>query len=142
MDNKKTEYLKIMSERFGKDTLLSLATTVNNIPNVRIVNSYYEDGKFYTITYALSNKMKEIANNSTVGVCGEWFTGHGIGENIGHINDEKNMQLSTKLKKEFDSWYSNGHIDESDPNTCILCIHLTNGILFSNGTRYDIDFNE
>ena len=27
-----------------------------------------------------------------------------------------------------------------DENTIILCIQLTDGILFSNGTRFDIDF--
>ena len=27
-----------------------------------------------------------------------------------------------------------------DENTCILCIKLTDGVLFSHGTRYDIGF--
>lgn len=40
----------------------------------------------------------------------------------------------------FASWYDNGHINEEDPNTCILCIKLTDGILFSHGKRYEIDF--
>jgi hypothetical protein len=29
---------------------------------------------------------------------------------------------------------------ESDLNTCILRIKLTDGLLFNHGTRYDIDF--
>ncbi len=52
----------IMNERFGHDTLLSVATVGNGIPYVRTVNSYYENGSFYIITYALSNKMKQIKN--------------------------------------------------------------------------------
>lgn len=39
--------LLILSERFGHDTLLSLATMDNMRPAVRIVNSYYENGAFY-----------------------------------------------------------------------------------------------
>ena len=48
---------QIMVERFGKDTLIALATTENEVPYVRYVNAYYENGAFYIITYALSNKM-------------------------------------------------------------------------------------
>ena len=33
--------------------------------------------------------------------------------------------------------YGNGHINEDDPNTIILKIRLTDGILFSNGLRYE-----
>ena len=45
---------KIMNERFGKDNVISLATAENNVPYVRSVNAYYENGTFYVITYALS----------------------------------------------------------------------------------------
>lgn len=141
----KTELIKaleVMIERFGHDTLISLATLDGNIPAVRIVNSYYENGAFYTITYALSNKMKQIEANSTVAICGEWFTAHGVGENMGYICDERNMEIATKLRKTFSTWYSNGHINESDSNTIILRIRLTDAVLFSHGTRYDIDFHD
>lgn len=46
--------------RFGRDTLIVLATVDGDIPNVRTVNSYYENGGFYVITYAKSNKMQQI----------------------------------------------------------------------------------
>ena len=51
---------KIMIERFGKDTVIALATIENGIPYARYVNAYYENGAFYIITYALSNKIKHI----------------------------------------------------------------------------------
>jgi hypothetical protein len=85
--------------------------------------------------------MKQIEANSTVAICGEWFTAHGVGENMGYVCDERNMEIATKLRKAFSAWYSNGHTNESDPNTIILRIQLTNAILFSHGTRYDIDFD-
>ncbi len=41
---------KIMNERFGKDDVISLATAENNVPYVRSVNAYYENGAFYVLT--------------------------------------------------------------------------------------------
>ena len=127
-----------MTERFGHDTLISVATVNGDSPAVRIVNSYYEEGAFYTITYGGSNKMKHIAENPKTAICAEWFTAHGIGENLGWVKDEKNADLMNKLRAAFAEWYDNGHTNEDDPNTCILKITLTDGILFSHGTRYDI----
>ncbi len=46
------------------------------------------------------------------------------------------------MKIAFAEWIGNGHNDFSDPNTIILRIDLTEGVLFSHGTRYDIDFTE
>jgi len=133
---------KLMHERFEKDTLIALATAENGTPSVRAVNSYYENGAFYVITYALSGKMRQIAANPTVALCGEWFTAHGIGENLGHVLDEKNIAMTEKLREVFAAWYGNGHVDESDPNTCLLRIRLTDGVLLSHGTRYEIDFTK
>lgn len=136
------EAQEVMDARFSCDALIALATTGDNTPYVRAVNSYYEDGAFYVITYALSNKMKQIEKNPVVAICGEWFTAHGVGENLGYIRDEKNKEIADKLRAVFAEWYDNGHVNEEDPNTCILCIRLTDGVLFSNGTRYDIEFGE
>ena len=130
-----------MDERFGHDTLISVATINGSRPAVRIVNSYYEDGSFYTVTYALSNKMKQIQINPEFAVCGEWFTAHGVGENLGHVRDDSNAEIMSKLRTVFAEWYDNGHTDESDPNTCLLRIRLTDGVLFHHGTKYEIDFN-
>ncbi len=132
--------LLIMNERFGHDTLISVATIDGKRPAVRTVNGYYEDGSFYAVTHALSNKMKQMQSNPEVAICGEWFTAHGIGENLGYVRDEKNAEIMSKLRAVFAQWYDNGHTDENDPNTCVLRIRLTDGVLFSNGTRYDIDF--
>ncbi len=132
--------MRILTERFGRDTLISLATVEGNRPTVRIVNGYYEDGSFYVVTHALSGKMRQIKSTPEVAVCGEWFTAHGIGENIGHPCDQHNTALMTRLREVFTAWYSNGHTDESDPNTCILRVRLTDGVLMSHGTRYEMDF--
>ena len=130
----------IIQERFGKDSLIALATVDGDIPAVRTVNTVYIDGAFYVVTYALSGKMKQIAKNPTVAICGDWFTAHGVGENLGHVLLEENHNIMEKLRTAFSAWYNNGHTNEADPNTCLLKIRLTDGVLFSHGTRYDIEF--
>jgi general stress protein 26 len=142
MDGNNSEALKIMTEWFGHDVPLSLATTDGVRPWVRIVNSYYEDGSFYVVTYALSNKIKHIEKNQEVAVCAEWFTAHGVGENLGHVLAPGNAEMMAKLRKAFAEWYGNGHTNEDDPNTCLLRVRLTDGILLSYGTRYEIDFSD
>ena len=49
--------LDVMNERFGKDSLIALATLDGERPSVRNVNALYEDGAFYVITHALSGKI-------------------------------------------------------------------------------------
>ena len=129
-----------MTERFGHDNLIALATVDGDSPAVRTVNAYYEDGCFYTVTYALSGKMQQICQNPKVAICGDWFTAHGIGESMGHILLPENAALADKLRAAFAAWYDNGHTNETDPNTIILRIRLTDGVLFHHGTRYDITF--
>ena len=136
------EVQDIMNKRFGKDSLFALATAKNNVPFVRAVNAYYENGCFYIITHALSNKIQQMKENSICSLCGDWFTAQRVGENMGHILAEGNGEIASKLRSAFSEWYDNGHSDENDPNTVILRVRLTRGVLFSHGTRYDIDFTK
>ena len=130
----------ILTDRFGKDSLLALATVEDGIPHVRTVDAVYIDGAFYVVTYALSGKCKQIAKNPTVAISGEWFTAHGIGENLGHVLLWENRAVMDILRKAFAAWYNNGHTNEADPNTCLLKITLTDGVLFADGIRYAIEF--
>ena len=131
----------IMDERFGHDNCISLATVdAGGKPWVRTVNALYADGSFYVITNAASNKMKQLAANPTVAICGDWFTAHGIGENLGHILKPENAVMADRLRTAFAAWYANGHTNEADPNTIILRIRLTDGVLANHGTWYSIDF--
>ena len=129
---------KIMIERFGKDTVIALATVKDDVPYVRSVNAYYENGAFYIITHALSNKMKQIKSNPTVAISVDWFTAHGKGINLGYFRKEENHVIAEKLKKVFAEWIDNGHNNFDDENTIILRIELTSGLLLSHGTRHEI----
>ena len=129
----------ILTARFGKDSLIALATAESNLPHVRTVDALYLDGAFYVVTYALSGKMQQIAKNPIVAISGEWFAGHGIGENLGHVLLEENQPILNVLRSAFAAWYDNGHINETNPNTCLLKIRLTDGVLFADGIRYEFD---
>lgn len=142
MEKLTMETKEIMNERFGKDSIIAIATVKDGQPYVRNVDGFYEDGAFYVITYALSNKMRQIEENPHVAISGDWFTAHGKGINLGWFCKEENKNIAEKLRAAFREWIDNGHNNFDDENTCILCIKLTDGILFSNGKRYDIDFGD
>lgn len=134
----KPEMNAVLTERFGKDSLIALATVDGDIPCVRAVNTYYLDGAFYCVTHAKSGKMKQIAQNPVVGLCGEWFTGHGRAQSLGHVLREENRALMDILRPAFAAWYSNGHVDEADSNTILLKITLTDGVIMKHGKRYEM----
>lgn len=133
------EINEILKERFEKDSLISIATIDNTgMPWVRTVDAIYIDDAFYTITNATTNKMKHINQNPVVAICGEWFSGHGKAESIGYIRNEENKDLADKLRTAFASWYDNGHTNESDINTIILKVAVTDGIIYKDGKRYEL----
>ena len=53
MEKLTKEAEEILIERFGKDSIIALATTIDEIPYVRNVNAFYADGAFYVLTYGL-----------------------------------------------------------------------------------------
>lgn len=132
---------KIMAERFGKDSIIALATVEDGMPYVRWVNAYYEDGAFYIITHALSNKVRQAERSPVVGIAGEWFTAHGRGVNLGYFGKEGNRRIAERLRRAFSEWIDNGHNDFDDENTIILCVELTDGVLLSHGTRYEFQLS-
>lgn len=150
--NKYEEGMQILSERFGngKDNVISLATISmetgangNPRPSVRDVDAYYEDGVFYVVTYAQSNKMKQISENPEVSVSVHFedFFSSGTGENLGWVLDPQNAELRTKLREVFKEWYDFAN-NENDKNCCFLAIHLKKGTLrINHGEKfYHFDF--
>ena len=134
--------LQIIEEKVGnyKDNVISLATIArepaasgNPRPVSRDVDAYYEDGTFYTITWATSNKMQQIAQNPEVSfsVNYGWLSGNGIGENLGWVLDPKNAEIREKLRKAFAEWYDRAN-DESDKNCCYLAIRITRATINHN----------
>ena len=140
MEKLSQEAKEVMIERFGKDSIIALATMCDGIPYVRNVNAFYDDGAFYVLTYGRSNKMKHIEKNPIVAISGDWFTAHGRGVNLGYFGKVENEDIAKKMRVAFSQWIDNGHNNFDDVNTCILRIELKDGLLLSHGTRYSIDF--
>ena len=123
----------ILLERFGKDSIIALATAIDNMPYVRSVDAFYEKGAFYVLTHGLSGKMQQISRNPAVAISGEWFTARGKGVNLGFFGKPDNAAIASKMREAFSAWIDNGHNNFEDTNTCILRIELIRGTLFSNG---------
>lgn len=65
-----SEAEKIMIERFGKDTVIALATVEQEVPYVRKVNAYYEDGSLW-----IDNGHNDFDDENTIILCVELTDG-------------------------------------------------------------------
>lgn len=126
----------VMAERFGKDTVLALATVEDGAPHVRNVDAYYENGAFYIVTDSRSGKMAQIRKDPRVAVAGEWFTGHGYAEDLGPFGCKANEGIANRLRQAFAAWLDNGHTDPAAEQTHVLRVTLRDGLLLSHGKRY------
>lgn len=152
--NEFEEGYSLLDQKFGggKDNVIAVSTVAldsgeNGMPkpSVRGLDVMYEDGVFYAVTNAKSNKMRQIALNPEVSVasCSEMFTASGRGENLGWVLDPKNAEIRDKLRSAFASWYDMAN-NENDKDCCILAIRLTKGILNVNHWEklYHLDFEK
>lgn len=55
--------LNVLEELFAKDYQFALATSNDNVPTVRFVDTFYDNGAFYIVSYAKSQKVKDIEKN-------------------------------------------------------------------------------
>ncbi len=130
-----------LRERFGGDSVITLATAQDGVPHARYVNAVYDGGAFYVITHALSGKMRQIAANPAVAIAGDWFTAHGRARSMGWVGSPENAARLDMLRRAFAGWIDNGHTDLNDHNTVILRIELTDALLLRHGERFEIDFS-
>lgn len=135
------EAVKVLEEKLGNDVEISLATSSNDQPMVRIIDAFYQDGSLYTVTYLKTQKMIDILQNNKICVCKGLFQAVGIGVNLGNPLKEENKELREIVKEKFSSFYEL-HINETDENTCILKMELTRGAVFTRTHKYQVDFVE
>lgn len=131
--------LEILKELFGRDYTFVLATAQNNIPSQRVVDTYYSNGAFWIVTYALSNKVKEISANPHVSLCNTFHGFSGKAYYMGHPLNEDNKEIRQKLIKAFEPWYF-AHNNEADENMCYLKIEPEQGFFHKDGTGYKVNF--
>ncbi len=133
------EAVKAMETLYGQDVPMSLATAEGEKPNIRVVDVYFENGAFYTVTHKKSNKMLEIARNPNVALNHLLFVARGTAEDKGHPLAKGNEALRETLMRVFEKFYSR-HVDEHDPDTCILKITPAWALVFTDDHKYIADF--
>lgn len=131
--------LTVMEELFAKDCQLALATSKDNIPSVRFVDTYYQDGAFYIVTYKNSQKVRELQENKEVALCRDMYRFCGTAYEIGHPLIPENKELREKLIKVFEPWYFQ-HNNESDEEMCYVKVVLSSGFFYQKGIGYRVDF--
>lgn len=131
--------VSVLQELFGKDYLFCLATCSNNVPSVRFIDTFYDDGAFYIVTYAKSQKVIELEQNPDVALTNELYRFTGKAYNLGHPLKESNKEMRDKLIKVFEPWYF-AHNNEDDENMCYVKVVPETGFFYKDGTGYKVDF--
>jgi len=133
--------LQLIEEKVGngKDNVISLGTIARELsadgnprPVSRDVDAFYEDGTFYITTSPDSSKMLQVEKNPEVSfsVNFGWFSGNGVGKNLGLLSDPKNAELRDKLRKAFSEWYD--HANSEEDKRCILAVNITRATINHN----------
>jgi len=133
------EGLGVLETLFARDYQFALATSNNNIPAVRFIDTFYNNGAFYIVTYGKSHKVKEIEYNPVVSLSKDLYRFTGIARNIGHPLLKENLKIREKLIKVFEPWYF-AHNDENDENMCYIRVDLKDGLYYKDGTGYKVNF--
>jgi len=131
--------MEVMNELFARDYQFALATTYNNIPSIRFVDTYFDKGCFYIVTYAKSRKVKELEINRNVSLCNKLYSFKGVANNLGHPLKTQNSEIRNKLISAFEPWYFK-HNDENDENMCYIEVELTEGFFYKDGKGFKVDF--
>lgn len=130
---------KKLVKQFGKDRVMSLATSVKDVPTIRIIDAYYRKESFYIVTHESSEKVKQMIRNRNVSLCTGLHEFQGIATNIGHPLDKKNEEIRELLVEAFSKWYF-AHNDESDPKMCFIKVDIISGFTHFNKIGYKVDF--
>lgn len=133
------EGLVVLDTLFARDYQFALATSNNNIPAVRFIDTFYNNRAFYIVTYGKSHKVKDIEQNPIVSLSKDLYRFTGIARNIGHPLLPENLKIREKLIKVFEAWYLT-HNNENDENMCYIRVDLNQGLFYKDGTGYKVDF--
>ena len=129
----------VINELFAGDYQFALATSSNNMPSVRFVDTFYDNGSFYIVTDGKSKKVKDIEDNPNVALCNKQYRFNGMAYNIGHPLESQNAEIREKLLIAFEPWYFK-HNNEEDKNMCYVKVELSSGFFYKDGTGYLVDF--
>lgn len=131
--------LRALRRRFGRDRQFALATCQDNVPTLRTVDTYYEDGGLWIVTYASSRKVQDILENPNVALCHAFDCLTGRAEVMGHPREPRNAAIRQTLIRVFEPWYF-AHNNEDDAAMCLVRVALSAGFILGEGVAYRVDF--
>ncbi|MDO4568435.1 MAG: pyridoxamine 5'-phosphate oxidase family protein [Clostridia bacterium] len=130
----------IMDRVFSCDMIFAFATCVNDIPSVRCVDACYYEGRFYIVTYASTNKVRQITENPRAAMTNkQMHSFSGLARNIGHPLKPQNSEIRNALIPVFADWYFQ-HNDEGDDDMCYIEFEPQTGFVHDGGMGYRVDF--
>lgn len=138
-DIKSSGLLDIIKEKYEHDTILVVATSRDNVPNVRSVDSFFYDGSFWIVTDLRANYAKEIKNNPYVMISD---AGHNRfwckASIVGHPLDESNLEIRKVYEKVFHNWYHEVNNEEID-TVCYIKVTPYKGYVHKDKLGYTFD---
>ncbi|CCV63774.1 conserved hypothetical protein [Alteracholeplasma palmae J233] len=134
--------IKIIEEKYSKDTVLLIATAKNNVPSVRCVDTFYYDGSFWIVTNLNCNYVKEVQYNEHVMIsdaghnrfwCKAFITGHPL--------DDKNKSIREIFMKVFHHWYKEVN-NEKLNSVCYIKVTPYKGYIHKDKLGYSFNIDD
>jgi len=142
MNIKDSGIIDIIKEKYQYDTILLVATSNNNVPSVRSVDTFYYEGSFWVVTDLRCNYVNEIIKNKNVMISDG---GHNRfwskAEVVGHPLEEKNKSIRNVYMKVFNQWYKEVNNEDLD-SVCYIKITPYKGYIHKDKIGYTFDFEE
>lgn len=132
----------LLKEKYSDDTILLIATSKDNVPSVRCVDSFYYDGSFWIVTDLRCNYVKEIEKNPYAMVSDgghNRFWCHAVV--AGHPLKEENKDIRDVYKKVFHHWYEEVNNEKLD-TVCYIKVTPYKGYIHKDKQGYDFNLNE
>lgn len=133
--------LNVLEDLFRRDYTFVLATVQENVPSQRVVDTYFDNGEFWIVTYAKSNKVKAIEQNPNVSLCNTFHVIKGKAYNAGHPLRDENRGIRDELIKIFEPWYF-AHNNENDEYMCYVRVNPESAFFHKDGRGYKVDFSK
>lgn len=133
-------YHTALNELFGKDCTFMLATCAEDLPTLRVVNTYFDGEVFWIVTNNTTQKVQQIMKNPNAVLCNNFHKFEGKAYNIGHPLLEENVRVREKLKIEFEAWYFSHN--EEDARMCFVKFVPESGFFHKDGFGYCVDFTD
>ena len=124
----------VLGELFAQSSEFVLATVRGDVPAQRVVRAFYDDGAFWILTHARSNKVQEIEHNSSVSLCREFHVFSGSAHFMGEEQTEPAL-----WNRPAERWYFIPSDDKAE-EMGYLRVNVKRAFFHKDGVGYKVDF--